>query len=169
MAKRIFAVPTFTPTATADTTALANATYMAIGAASATQQINILEIFETGQAATSAVCIMQFARDSTLGVTPTALAAPTSDGPANGATQPLAAAPLTYTAAGTGPSRSALTTAMRLQVGLNAAGAIVRWKPAPGEEIAIIGQTASISECSLSAFTGGNVGAIAAHIIYEPL
>lgn len=169
MAKRTFAVPVFTPTATADGSALTNATYMAIGAGSATQQLNILEIFETGQAATSAVNIMNFARDSTLGSGPTALAAPASDGPHQTATAALAAVPITYTAATTGPSRSAATTTLRLQVGFNAAGGIVRWKPAPGEEIAIVGQTASVSECSLSAYTGGNVGPMAAHIMYEPL
>lgn len=169
MAKRIFAVPVFTPTAQADTTALTNQTYMAIGAGSATQQLNILEIFETGQAATSAVNIMCFARHSTLSTTPTALAAPASDGPSQTATAALAAPPLTYTAAATGPQRSAATSTMRLQVGFNAAGGIVRWKPAPGEELSIVGTTVSVSECSLSAFTGGNVGPMAAHIMYEPL
>lgn len=168
MAKRVFSVASFTPTATADTTALANGTYMALGAGSTTQQLDILEIYIAGQASASAVNIMQFARDSTLGVTPTALAAPNADGPNRSSTAALAAPPISYVAAGTPPQRSALTTGLRLNVGLNTAGGIVRWKPGPGEEISIIGQTASVSECSLSAFTGGSVGAIAAHIMYEP-
>ena len=32
----------------------------------------------------------------------------------------------------------------------------------------ILGNTASLGEASLSAFTGGTVGAISAHIQYEP-
>lgn len=168
MAKRVFSVATFTPTATADTTALTNATYMAIGAGSTTQLVEINEIFETGQAATSAVNLMQFARDSTIGVTPTALAAPNADGPNSSATAALTAPVITYVAAATAPQRSALTTGLRLNVGFNAAGGIVRWKPAPGEELQIIGQTVSVSECTLSCFTGGSPGAMAAHIMYEP-
>ena len=90
MSKRVFQVATFTPTATADNSPLANATYMAIGADSATQTINVTEIYQAGQAATSAVNIMQFARDLVLGATPTALAAPNGDGPVSGATAALA-------------------------------------------------------------------------------
>ena len=169
MAKRVFHQVTFTPTATADNSALANTTYMAVGAGSATQSINILEIYEYGQAATSAVNLMQFARDLVLGATPTALSAPNGDGPMYGATAALAAPPLTFVAAATGPSRTNTAATARLNVGFNAAGGIVRWKPAPGEEWNITGQTVSISESSLSAYTGGNVGAMGAHIIYEPL
>lgn len=169
MSKRVFNQAVWTPTATADNSALANTTYMAIGAGSATQYLNVLEIYEYGQAATSAVNIMMFARDLVLGSTPTALAAPNGDGPMNGATAALAAPPITYVAAGTGPSRTNTAATARLNIGFNAAGGIVRWKPAPGEEWAIIGQSVSISESSLSAYTGGNVGAMGAHILYEPL
>lgn len=170
MAKRVFQVATFTPTAQADGGALTSGTYMAVGAASATQIINILEIFESGQAATSAVNIMQFARDLVLGATPTALAAPNGDGPVSGASAALAAPPLTFIAATTGPSRTNTATTLRLNLGFNAAGGIVRWKPADLTEAPqIIGTAVSISECSLSAFTGGNVGPMGAHIIYEPL
>lgn len=169
MAKRIFQVASFTPTAQADGGALTSGTYMAVGAASATQSINILEIMETGQAATSAVNIMQFARDLVLGATPTALAAPNGDGPNYGATAALAAPVLTFIAATTGPSRTNTATTARLNLGFNAAGGIVRWKPGQYEEWNITGQTVSISESSLSAFTGGNVGAMGAHIMYEPL
>ena len=170
MSKRVFQVATFTPTATADNSALANATYMAIGAGSATQTINITEIYQGGQAATSAVNIMQFARDLVLGATPTALAAPNGDGPVSGATAALALPPITFVAATTGPSRTNTATTTRLNLTFNAAGGIVRWKPADLTEAPqIIGQTVSISEMSLSAFTGGNVGAMGAHIMYEPL
>lgn len=169
MAKRVFNQAIFTPTATADNTAMTNATYMAIGAGSATQTINVLEIMESGQAATSAVNIMQFARDLVLGATPTALSAPNGDGPMHSATAALAAVPLTFIAAATGPSRTNTASTARLNLGFNAAGGIVRWKPAPGEEWVIVGTAVSISESSLSAYTGGNVGAMSAHILYEPL
>lgn len=168
MAKRIFQVATLTPTAQADGGALTNATYMAIGAGSATQMLNIVEIYEGGQASASSINIMQFARDLVLGVIPTALAAPNGDGPMNGATAALAAPPITFIAAGTGPSRTNTATTARLNLTFNAFGGIVRWMPSPGEEWTIIGTTVSISESSLSAFTGGSIGAMGAHIVYEP-
>ena len=169
MAKRVFNASSFTPTATADNSALTNATYMAIEAASATQLINILEIYEYGQAATSAVNIMQFARSLAFGITPTALSAPNGDGPMHTSTAALAAVPVTYIAAGTGPTRTNTAATARLNIGFNAAGGIVRWKPAPGEEFVILGTAVSVSGSTLSAFTGGNVGAMGAHLIYEPL
>lgn len=168
MAKRIFQAATFTPTAQADGGALTNATYMGIGAGSATQMLNIVEIYEGGQASASSINIMQFARDLVLSVIPTALAAPNGDGPASGATAALAAPPITFVAAGTGPSRTNTALTARLNLSFNAFGGIVRWVAAPGEEWTIIGQTASISESSLSAFTGGSVGLMGAHIVYEP-
>ena len=168
MAKRSFSAATYTPTATADTTNLANATYQAIGASGATAGLNVIEIYEGGQASASSINIMQFARDSTLVATPTALAAPNSDGPLDTRTAALAAVPITAVAAGTAPQRSAVTTSARLSLTLNAFGGIVRWVAAPGEEWGITGITVSVSESSLSAFTGGSVGLIGSHIIYEP-
>lgn len=168
MAKRSFSVATYTPTATADTTAMANATYQSIGASGATAGLNVIEIFIGGQASASSINLMQFARDSTLSATPTALAGPNSDGPLNSLTAALAAVPITCVAAATGPSRSAVTTSARLNLSMNAFGGIIRWVAAPGEEWGIVGVTVSISESSLSAYTGGSVGAIGSHIIYEP-
>ncbi len=43
-----------------------------------------------------------------------------------------------------------------------------RWVAAPGEEPSTIGNTASLGEVSLSAFTGGTAGLTGAHVIYEP-
>jgi hypothetical protein len=169
MAKRVFEQATFTPTATADNTAMTNATYMAIGAANATQLLNVQEIQCAGQAVASAVNIMQFARDLVLGATPTALAAPNGDGPLHGATAALAAPPLTFVAATTGPSRTNTAATARLNLTFNAFGGIVKWTGPDRGEWAILGTAVSISESSLSAFTGGNVGLMGAHIIYEPL
>jgi hypothetical protein len=169
MAKRVFQAVNFTPTATADAAALANATYMAVKGGSSTQLNAIVEISATGLAASaSSPTILQFARHSTIATTPTALAAPNSDGPAHPSTAALAAPPVTFVAAGTGPQRSAATTDARLDIGLNAYGGKVRWVAAPTAEFYLLGNTASLGEASLSAFTGGTVGAISAHIMYEP-
>lgn len=168
MAKRIFQAATWTPTATADTTNLANSTFMSIGASGAAAGLNVIEIYIGGQASASSINIMQFARDSTLVATPTALAAPNSDGPMDSRTAALAAVPITAVQAGTAPQRSAAVTAARLGLSLNAFGGIVRWVAAPGEEWGITGVTVNISESSLSAFTGGSVGLIGSHIVYEP-
>lgn len=168
MAKRSFTATTWTPTATADTTNLANSTFMTIGASGATAGLNVVEIYIGGQASASSINIMQFARDSTLVATPTALAAPNSDGPLDTRTAALAAVPITAVQAGTLPQRSAATTAARLTLSFNAFGGIIRWVCAPFEEWGITGITVNLSESSLSAFTGGSVGLIGSHIIYEP-
>jgi hypothetical protein len=169
MARRIFQTSNFTPTATADAAALTNATYMAVKGGSGTQLINIKEIKASGLASTSSPTILQFARHSTIATTPTALAAPASDGPMHPSTAALAAPPVTFTAAGTGGQRSASTSDARLMMNLNAWGGIDRWVADQDGEFSLLGNTAALGEASLSAFTGGTVGAISAHIIYEPL
>jgi hypothetical protein len=83
-------------------------------------------------------------------------------------TAALAAAAVTFVAAATGGQRSAVTTDARLNLGLNAWGGIIRWIADMNEQFSILGNTAALGESSLSAFTGGTVGAISAHIIYEP-
>lgn len=168
MAKRIFSAVNWTPTATADTTALANSTYMGLKGGSSTQLLKVLEIMASGFAGASSPTILQFARCSTIETTPTALAAPNSDGPAHPSTAALAAPPVSFTAAATGPQRSSATTDARLDMGLNAFGGIKRWVAAPDAEWSILGNTASLGESVLSAYTGGTVGAISSHIEYEP-
>lgn len=170
MAKRLFTARNWTPTATADTTALANGTYQALKGGSSTQKLDVLEILVSGLVpSTSSPTFLEFARHSTIAVTPTALAAPNSDGPMDPSTAALAAAPVSFVAAGTGPQRSAATTDARLEVSLNAQGGIMKWyaydRSAP---FALLGNTASLGEASLSALTGGTVGAISSHIEYEP-
>lgn len=170
MAKRLFHATNFTPTAQGDTTGLTNGTYMAVQGGTSTQLINFLEILINGQATTSAPSILQFARDSTVLVTPTALAAPNGDGPMHPSTVALSAPPVSAVSAGTAPQRSAATSQGRLELGLNAFGGIMKWNPyTPDMAISILGNTASLGEMSLSAFTGGTVGPISAHIVYEPL
>jgi hypothetical protein len=167
MAKRTFHAPNWTPTAQADTTALTNATYQALKGGSGTQLINIVEVSISGAASASSIAIMQLARASTIETTPTALAAPNSDGPMHPSTAALAAAPVSFVAAVTGPQRSATTTDAKLELGLNAFGGIYRWQAAPGEEWGQIGNTAPLGESILSAFTGGGSGNVSSHIVYE--
>ena len=170
MAKRVFQAVNFTPTAVADTTAMTNATYMALRGGSSTQRLNVLDFMISGLvASTSSPTILQFARHSTVATTPTALAAPNSDGPLDPATAALAAPPVAFVAAAAGGQRSAVTTDSRLNLGFNAQGGVVRYNAAPDQDFRILGNTAAFGEASLSAFTGGTVGAISASILYEPL
>lgn len=172
MSRRLFSVPSFTPTTVADNTAMTNATYMALGANSATQGLWISEIFVQGQGTSSTnINNNVFARDLVLGSSPTALAAPNRDGPKAGSFYVAPGTlPLTFTAATTGPSRSNTTTTAQLTLCINALGGIARWKPADMSEAWwIIGQTVSVSESSLSASTAGSLtsAAQAATIEYE--
>jgi hypothetical protein len=167
MAKRSVSITTITPTATADTTNLADGTYPAlVQGGSGTQRVNILEVFLGGQAGASSPTNMLLSRDSTVAAT-NSLGTGQTDTPLDASTAALAAPPLTGNTNTTKPQRSA--TAHLLNLSFNAFGGIVRWLAAPGEEISIIGNTASLGEVSLSAFTGGTPGALGAHMIYEPL
>lgn len=168
MAKRTFQATNWTPTAQGDTSALSNGTYMALKGASGTQLLDVQEIMVSGFAGSTAPAILQMARVSTIETTPTALAAPNSDGPMHPATAVLAAAPVSFTAAATGPQRSAVTTDGRLNLGLNTYGGIAKWNSAFSAPWSVLGNTADLGECVLSAFTGTTPGAISAHIIYEP-
>ena len=167
MSKRSFQNPTWTPNAFGDTANLTNSNFMAIGANNAASGLLVSEIYIGGQAGSSSPTIMMFARDSTLVVTPTAFVAPVSDGPLNTLSPATTVGSITCVQAGTVPQRSALTNSARLNLSMNAFGGIVRWVAYPGEEWGIVGVTVSISESTLSAFTGGTPGLCATHIIYE--
>jgi len=167
MAKRSFKVATWTPVAVADTVAFTDLGYMALQGASATQRTAISEVYMGGQAATSAPCIMIGARDSTVGVTLTALPAGASDAALDPATAALAAPVVPFVASTTKPQRAA--TLGLLNLSFNAFGGIVRWVAYPGEELWMLGNTASFGEFSLSAYTGGTPGLMGSHIVYETL
>lgn len=163
-----FQAVNWTPTAQADAGALTSSTYQALKGGSATQKIAVKEVMVSGLAASSSPTILQMARSSTIETTPTALAAPNSDGPLDPASAALAAPPVSLVAAAAGPQRSNSTSAARLNLALNAFGGIVRWIASPGAEWGQVGNTATLGESILSAFTGGTVGAISSHIVYEP-
>jgi hypothetical protein len=166
MAKRSFKLSTWTPTAVADTTNMTDNGYQGLMGGSSTQKLTLLEVYMGGQAGASSPSIMLLSRDSTVQATPTALTTGQSDAPFDPATAALAAPPVAFTASTTKPQRSA--TLGLLNLSFNAFGGIVRWVAAPGEEIGILGNTASLGEVSLSAFTGGTPGLMGSHIIYEP-
>lgn len=154
-----------TPTATADTTNLANTTYLGIlQGGSATQRLNISEVYMGGEAAAaSSPTIMVLSRDSTVGATVVA------GSTRNALLDASGTAPATTAVAGnsatTLPQRSA--TLHLLHLSFNAFGGIVRWVARPGEEPSVVGNTASLGEVSLSAFTGGTPGAMSSHVLYE--
>lgn len=167
MAKRIFAHLNWTPGATADGSTLA-AGFMALKGGSSTQLIDILEVAAEGMAGASSPTPLILAYDSTLGVTPTGLATPDSDGPTNPATAALAAPPVSYVAAATAPTRSNSTSSPKLPVGINAFGGVYRYSAAPTQQMSILGNGTSTGELSLSGYTGGTTGLIQSHIMYEP-
>lgn len=167
MAKRVVSITTITPTATADTTNLVDGSYPAIvQGGTSTQRINVLEVFLGGQAGASAPTYMVLARDSTVAAT-NSYGTGQTDAALDAATAALANPPLTGNTNTTKPQRS--STLHLLNLSFNAYGGLYRWVAAPGEEISTVGNTASLGEVSLSAFTGGTPGALGAHVIYEPL
>jgi hypothetical protein len=154
-----------TPTATADATNLVDSTYpLILQGGSTTMRLNVNEVYVGGEAAaSSSPTIMVLARDSTVAATVTAGTT------RNAATDGSTVAPGTLATVGhiatTKPQRSA--TLHLLHLSFNAYGGIVRWQARPGEELSVVGNTASLGEMSLSAFTGGTAGATSGHVLYE--
>lgn len=166
MAKRIVSITTLTPTATADAANLVDATYpFLLQGGSNTQRNNIIEVYAGGQAGASAPSIMVLSRDSTIAVT-NSYGTGEMDAAMDAASAALAAPPLSGNTNTTKPQRSA--TLHLLNLSFNAFGGVVRWLAAPGEEMTIVGNTASLGEVSFSAFTGGTPGLMGAHMVYEP-
>lgn len=165
MAKWSAANRNWTPVAVADATNFTDAGYLALQGGSASQRINVLEIYMAGLAAAGAPAQMCFGRDSTVGATSLSGGTNAALDPATAA---LAAAPTVFHSSTTKPQRSA-TLGQLLAIGFNAFGGLVRWVAAPGEEISMLGNTASFGELSLSSGAAGTPGLMASHFIYEPL
>jgi hypothetical protein len=169
MARRSFTNESWTPAAFLDTVSYTANTFMGLLGGSGTQRVDIWEVFMGGAATVSSPMLMTLARDSTVAVGASALSTGASDGPFDPATAALAAPPVPFTTvATTFPQRSA--TAARLMLPYNGNGGLVRWYA--GDEHGVfrmLGNTASFGEASLSAYSGGTMGLMGAHIIYEPL
>ncbi len=168
MAQRSFSSASFTPVAVADATNFTNLGYMAIQGGSSTQRTNVNELFIGGQATATAPTILQFGRDSTVGASLTALTTGESDAALDPATAALAAPVSSFTQSSTKPQRSS-TLGRLLNLSFNAFGGLFRWYEGRPGMISMLGNTASLGELSLSAFTGGGPGLMGAHIVYEPL
>jgi hypothetical protein len=171
MSKRIFSVSSFTPAQQADGV-LAAASYAALKPGSSTDILKISKVLLQGQASSSAVTATCLARSSTLAVTPTALALPNSDGPANIAATAVTTVPAAMVAAGTNPNRSPAVTIARLNLSFNAFGGMIQWQTNPGSEeewVAVGNATTSNSETVLSSANVGAAGLIGADIFYEVL
>lgn len=170
MAKRIFQVATWTPTAQAD--GVLTGSWQALKAGASTDIMRINKILLMGQASSSSVNAMCLARSSTLAITPTALALPNSDAPANANAAALSTGPTAFVAAGTAPNRSPAVTIARLNLTFNSFGGILQWQTNPGSDeewISVGAATTSNSESVLSAFNTGVAGAMASDIFYEVL
>jgi hypothetical protein len=168
MAKRSFSNPSWTPIAVAHTNAMTANACMFLNGGSSTQRIDVSEIEMGGAATASAPMLMLFGRDSTVAATSITLGSNGMDAALDPATAALAAPAVSGCSATTMPQRSS-TLGGLLTLTYNALGGIVRWVAPPGSEIRTLGNTASLGELSLSAFTGGTMGLHSAHIIYEPL
>ena len=171
MARRITAVTTITPTATADTTNLVDASYpFLVRGGAATQQILIWEISMNGQEpSTSKPTYMIFAADSTVGTGTNTMGTGQTDAPVNLASTSVSSAVIVGNSnATTKPQRS---STLHLQnCSLNAYGGLYFWRANQASEcIQLVGASANTGEVSLSAFTGGTPGPLGGHLIYEPI
>jgi len=164
MARWAAAIPSWTPVAVADATNMTDGGHQTIQGGSTTQRGEAREVYLGGQAGASSPTFMVFGRNSTVGATLTAARLAALD-PSSAA---LAAPPVNYAASTTKPQRSS-TLGMLLNLSFNAFGGVVRWVNGPDEIISYLGNTASLGELSLNAFTGGTPGLLGSNIIFETL
>lgn len=155
-----------TATAFADTTALTDNNYnFHLQGGTATQRLLVNEVFIGGEVTSGLlVCKPVVARDST--VAATSAAGDTRLALMDGSGTAPATAPVFGNSATTDPQRS--STLHLLHLSFQPYGGVVRWQARHGEEIAIVGNTASLGELSLSNFTGTAAGcATSGHVIFE--
>lgn len=166
MALRTYSHTGFTPTGTADTTNLADGTYLALQGGSGTQRFRVEEIYMGGQAGASSVNACVLSRDSTVGAT-LSNGAGAMDAILDASANALATTVTAFNTTTTKPQRS--STLHLLALSFNSFGGIVRWVTSPQEYGPTgLGNTASLGELSLSALNIGTAGAMSAHLVYEP-
>ena len=166
MSKRIFSVVTWSAVAVADTTNFVNQQYQAIQGVAGQRNI-VSEIQVAGQATASAPSLLVTSRDSTIGVTLTALTTNESDQPVDASSAALASPAVPFTQSTTKPQRG--VAAHLINQTINLFGGIARWVAYPYEELTIygVGASAPYGELSLSAYTGSTTGGVGSHIVYE--
>lgn len=153
----------WTPTAVGDALAFTDSGYMALQGGSASQRVNILEVYMGGLAGASAPAQMLLSRDVVVGATALTGVLTT---PLDPNTAALAAPPPGFSASTTKPQRS--STLQLLALGFNAFGGVIRWVAAPGQEIGLFGTAINFGEISLSSAATGTPGLMTSHFIYEP-
>lgn len=171
MSVYMFEVGTWTTgTGTADAVALTTLQYMALQGGTSTQVNMVEEIYMGGQATASAPAIMLFARDSTVVGTPTTLVTPNSNGPVNASAGVLTAPAVAAVTGGTQAQRATSVTLGKKNFTFNLFAGIVKASYQNTQDrFGILGNTASLGEVSLSAFTGTTSGLIGSHILYETM
>lgn len=171
MARRIASQVTLTPTPTADTADLVDGTYPhLLQGGSATQLNRIWEISESGQApSSSSPTFMLLSYDSQVATGANTRLAGQTDVAVDAATAALANIALTGNQNATLKPRRDVARHLA-NCSINTFGGVYFWRANRVEEcFTVLGNTASLGEVSLSAFTGGTPGAIGSHMIYESL
>jgi hypothetical protein len=157
-----------TGTGTADNSSLTTLQYMALQGGTNTQVNYIEEVYMGGQATSSAPAIMLLGRDSTVVATPVALATPNSMGPTGPSAGVLTNLPVGAVTGSTQATRSNSVTLSKKNFTFNLFGGIVKADYQNTQDrFGILGNTASLGELSLSAFTGTTSGLIGSHIVFE--
>lgn len=171
MSTSVFAVGTFTTgTGTADNASLTTLQYMALIGGTSTQVNFIEEVYIGGQATASAPAIILLGRSSTVSATITALATPNTNGLTNPSGAVVTAPAVGSIDATTKPIRSNSITLAKKNFTFNSFGGIVKASYQNTQDrFGILGNTASLGEATLSAFTGTTSSAVGAHIIYETM
>lgn len=163
MARYSLGSQSVTLTAVADTAAFTDNGYpFFLQGGSSTMQLRVSEVQAGGESTSSATALMVFGRDST--VAATGISGCTNANLDGGSVAPGTLATFGRVST-TKPQRSS-TLGHLLQHSFNAFGGLVRWQARQGEEITIVGNTASLGEASYSAITGSS-GIVSAHCIYE--
>jgi hypothetical protein len=155
-----------TATAFADTTALTDNNYnFHLQGGNSTQRLIINEIYMGGEVTSGLlVCKPVLARDST--VAATSAAGDTRNALMDGSATAPGTTAVFGNSAGTDPQRS--STLHLLHLSFQPYGGVVRWQARHGEEIIVVGNTASLGEVSLSSYSGTAGGcASSGHVIYE--
>ncbi len=172
MSTFMFEVGTWTTgTGTADAVALTTLQFMALQGGTSTQVNAVEEIYMGGQATASAPVIMLMGRDSTVNSSNTTLVTPNSNGPLNASAGVMTAPAVpAVTSGGAFPQRATSVTLGKLNFSFNLFGGIVKASYQNTQDrFTILGNTASLGELSLSAFTGSTSGLMGSHIIYETM
>lgn len=171
MALRTASFLTFQPGAgVADTTNLVDATHLSIQGSTATERLVVQEVFVGGLApSSSSPMVLTLCRHSTFGAGTVTLSSGAKDAASDGSS--AAGTARGYSAVvTTKPQRSA--TLGLLNMAMNAFGGNFKWFPSniPGKDISAVGNTASLGELGISAFTGSTAGVnVGAHLIYEAI